>query len=146
MKTESESIRQSDGDHRWADLDDGSTGEQGQWETMPQALGLWERRSMLSSATQPRWERVVFTVDSGASDTVVPPGVCSLAPLHHTEKVGTEHEFANSAIITNLGERRCLMRTSEKGAIINMKWQVVDVHKPFLFLGKMNDQGHDCVC
>ena len=29
-------------------------------------LGLWERRSMLSSATQPRWERVVFTVDSGA--------------------------------------------------------------------------------
>ena len=100
---------------------------------------------MLSSATQPRWERVVFTVDSGASDTVVPPGVCSLAPLHHTEKVGTEYEVANSAIITNLGERRCLMRTSEKGAILNMKWQVVDVHKPLLSVGKMNDQGHECV-
>ena len=39
------------------------------------ALGLWKRRSQLSSATVPRWERVVLTVDSGASDTIIPPAL-----------------------------------------------------------------------
>ena len=37
------------------------------------------------------------------------------------------------------------MRTSPEGAILNMKWQVVEVHKPLLSVGKMNEQGHECV-
>ena len=109
------------------------------------AMGLWERRSQISSATVPRWERVVLTVDSGASDTVIPPGVCSLAVLHHTEKVGTEYEVANGGIIENLGERRCLMRLSEKGNVLDMKRQVVDVHKPLLAVSKLVEAGHEVV-
>ena len=99
----------------------------------------------MSSATVPRWERVVLTVDSGASDTVIPPGVCALATLFHTEKVGTEYEVANGGIISNLGERRCLMRLSENGSVLNMKWQVVDVHKPLLAVSKLVEAGHEVV-
>ena len=121
----------------------------GSWHELEQRLptlhGLWERRPMLSSASEIRWERIILTVDSGASDTVVPPSVCSLAPLHHTEKVGTEYEVANAAVLENLGERRCQMKTSENGKVLNMKWQVVDVHKPLLSVSKLTEQGHDVV-
>ena len=43
----------------------------------------------------------MLTVDSGAGDTVVPPSVCRLAPLHMTNKVGVEYEVANGAGIEN---------------------------------------------
>ena len=37
------------------------------------------------------------------------------------------------------------MRLSEKGAVLNMKWRVVDVHKPLLSVGKLIEVGHDVV-
>ena len=101
---------------------------------------------------------VVITVFNDKSFTFItktPPasvllkkaaGLKSGSGRPNTEKVGTEYEVDNSAVITNFGERRCLMRNSEKGSILSMKWQVVDVHKPLLSVGKMNEQGHECVC
>ena len=49
-----------------------------------------EKGQQLMSAAD-GWERVTLIVDSGASDTVVPPNVCRRATLHHTPKVGTEY-------------------------------------------------------
>ena len=46
-----------------------------------------EKPGSLMSAVD-GWEKVTLMVDSGASDTVIPPSVCSLAQLHHTPKVG----------------------------------------------------------
>ena len=37
------------------------------------------------------------------------------------------------------------MRLSENGAIMNMKWQVVDVHKPLLVVSQLVEAGHDVV-
>ena len=67
--------------------------------------GLWRRKPSLSVVWPPEWEKLVLTVDSGASDTVVPPSVCSLAPLHMTNKVGVEHQVANGAVIDNVRKR-----------------------------------------
>ena len=41
---------------------------------------LAEKKGVLN-ASAPAWEKLTLTVDSGASDTVVPPSVCPSAPL-----------------------------------------------------------------
>ena len=69
------------------------------------ALGLWAKQS-LNAAQDIQWEKVVLTVDSGASDTVLPPSIARLVPLMRTSKVGTEYEVANGAVIYNLGEKK----------------------------------------
>ena len=107
--------------------------------------GLWQRKSSLSAVRPPEWERLILTVDSGASDTVVPPSVCSLAPLHMTNKVGIEYEVSNGAVIENLGERRVQMKDPKSGKLLNMAFQVVDVHKPLLSVSKITEQGHTVV-
>ena len=91
------------------------------------------------------WEKLTLTVDSGASDTVVPPRYCSWSTIFHTEKVGTEYEVANGQVVHNLGERRCIMKVSEKIAELNISLQVVEVHKPLLAVSSITAQGHQVV-
>jgi hypothetical protein len=91
------------------------------------------------------WEKLTLTVDSGASDTVVPPKFCSWSTIFHTEKVGTEYEVANGQVVHNLGERRCIMKVSEKIAELNIAFQVVEVHKPLLAVSSITAQGHQVV-
>ena len=77
-------------------------------EVIPAGLcGLWAKQALSAAAELPQWERVVLTVDSGASDTVIPPSVARSLPLLHSSKVGIEYEVANGATIPNLRERRC---------------------------------------
>ena len=104
--------------------------------------GLWQRKSSFSAIRPPEWERLILTVDSGASDTVVPPSVCSLAPLHMTNKVGIEYEVANGAVIENLGERGVQMKDQKSGKLLKIAFQVVDVHKPLLSVSKIIERGH----
>ena len=68
--------------------------------------GLWSMKATSAVADHPEWERIMLTVDSGASETVVPPDVASCLPLIHTSQVGTEYELANGGVVVNLGERR----------------------------------------
>ena len=93
------------------------------------------------------WEKITLTVDSGASDTVIPPECLTWLQLIHTEKVGTEYEVANGEIVHNLGERRCMMRISEKMTDeLEISFQVVeDVHKPLLAVSSIVKQGHQVV-
>ena len=65
--------------------------------------GLWARQA-LSHVQESEWELIVFTVDSGASETVVPPSVGRGLPLVDSDKVGLEHEVANGGVVVNLGE------------------------------------------
>ena len=37
--------------------------------------GLWTRQALCAASEKPHWERVILTVDSGASDTVIPLSV-----------------------------------------------------------------------
>ena len=104
-----------------------------------------ERPSALSAATESQWEKVTLTVDSGASDTVVPPTVCPGAELLTTSRVGTEYEIANGGFIENLGEKRCLTQFSASGSSppMLMNFQVVDVSKALLSVHRVAEQGHD---
>ena len=72
--------------------------------------GLWAKQALLAASAAPQWERVVLTVDSGASDTVLPPSVARNVPLAHTSKVGTEYEVANGGVVLNLGEKKAEMK------------------------------------
>ena len=107
--------------------------------------GLWLRKHLLSDVRPPEWERFVLTVDSGVSNTVVPPSVCSFAPLHMTNQVGVEYEVANGAVIENLGEERVQTKYPKSGKLLNMAFQAVDVHKPLLSVSKITEQGHKVV-
>ena len=58
-----------------------------------------EKRGVLSAVGEPDWEKVTLTVDSGASDTVVPPTVCRAAKLVKGDKFGIEYEIADGETI-----------------------------------------------
>ena len=73
------------------------------------------------------------------------PSVCNLAPLHITNQVGIEYDVANGAVIENLGEQRVQMKDPKSGKLLNMAFQVVDVHKPLLSVSKITEQGHKVV-
>ena len=100
---------------------------------------------LLMPAGEIKWEKITLIVDSGASDVVVPPSVCAGALLHHTAKVGIKYEIANGGTLENLGERRCLLKTSETDTLESafaMAFQVVDVNKALLSVHKVCEQGH----
>ena len=108
--------------------------------------GLWLKQSLMAAAEMPEWERVVLTVDSGASDTVIPPSVARHLPLINSDKVGIEYEVANGGVVVNLGERRAEVSTKMGHAnTFLMSFQVVDVHKPLLAVSKLVAAGHKVI-
>ena len=105
--------------------------------------GLWLRQALLAASEVPEWERVVLTVDSGASDTVVPPRAARNLPLLHSPKVGVEYRVANGGVIVNLGERRATVKTKMgSDASFIMSFQFVRVHKPLLVVSRLVGAGH----
>ena len=105
--------------------------------------GLWARQALCVASEKPQWERVVLTVDSGASDTVVPPSVACSVPLMSTLKTGIEYEVANGGVVVNLGERRARVLTRKDGdKPLLMNFQVVKVHKPLLAVSGLVEAGH----
>ena len=112
-------------------------------EVHPVALcGLWARKAISAVADHPEWERVVFTVDSGASEAVVPPSVGRNLPLLHSVHFGTEYEVANGGIIVDLGEKRAEIVTKPGSKnLMAMSFQVVEVHKPLLAVSRLVEAG-----
>ena len=113
----------------------------------PKSLcGLWAKQALNAVSSKPQWERVVLTVDSGASDTVLPPSICANIPLAHSSRVGTEYEVANGGTVVNLGERKAEMKLREGDtSTMIMSFQVVEVHKPLLAVSRLVDAGHKVV-
>ena len=106
--------------------------------------GLWARQALMAASAMPQWERVVLTVDSGASDTVIPPHIARNLPLLHSNKVGIEYEVANGGVVINLGEKRAEMKLKEDDtSSMIMSFQVVEVHKPLLAVSRLVEAGHD---
>ena len=91
------------------------------------------------------WDKLTLTVDSGASDTVVPPRFCSWSTIFHTEKVGTEYKVANGEVVHNLGERRCTILVDNDVGELTIAFQVVEVHKPLLAVSSLTAQGHNVI-
>ena len=88
-----------------------------------------------------------MTVDSGASDTVIPPHLLQWCAMLHTANNGTEYEVANGDVVHNLGEHGAIMCNAEKSMDeLGISFQVVDdVHKPPLAVGSIVKQGHKVV-
>ena len=105
--------------------------------------GLWAKQALCAVSALPQWERVVLTVDSGASDTVLPPNIACNIPLSHSSRVGIEYEVANGAVVVNLGERKAEMKLREDDtSSMLMSFQVVEVHKPLLAVSRLVENGH----
>ena len=68
----------------------------------------------LNAVRGAHWEKVTLTVDSGASDTVVPLTVCPGVELMYSSRVCIEFEIADGSTIENLGERHCLTQFPSK--------------------------------
>ena len=108
---------------------------------------LRERSPQLSAINSGGWEKVTLIVDSGASDTVIPPKVCRAAEIRSSSKVGTEYEVADGGVAKNLGEKLCEMKVNESDDIgLEIAFQVVDkVNKALLSVHRVCMQGHDVV-
>ena len=101
------------------------------------------KQALSAVSDLPEWERVVLTVDSGASDTVVPPSVAANLPLLHSSQVGIEYEVANGGVLLNLGERQAEVITKFGNKVsFLMNFQVVKVHKPLLAVSRLVEAGH----
>ena len=113
-------------------------------EVVPAGLcGLWAKQALSAAAELSQWERVVLTVDSGASGTVLPPSVARSLPLLHSSKVGIEYEVANVGVLVNLGAKKADVMLTEDGTkYVVMSFQVVGVHKPLLAVSKLVESGH----
>ena len=104
------------------------------------------RANGLLAVKENEWEEIVMTVDSGASETVAPPDVASGIPITDSPASlrGAMYEVANGEVITNKGEKRCVIQC-EEGTAKLMNIQVCDVHKPLLAVSKLCDSGHAVV-
>ena len=92
------------------------------------------------------WELLEFAVDSGATETVVPPDVLHCINLMQgaASKRGVEYEVANGEKIPNLGEKK-FVGTSEEGTERNMTAQVCDVNKALLSVKRVVKAGNRVV-
>ena len=85
----------------------------------------------------------LLTVDSGASDTIVPPHVARNLLSSHPSKVGIEYEVANGGVIVNECERRAAVKTKMGSeASLIMSCQFVEVHKPLLAVSRLVEAGN----
>ena len=130
---------------KWSDFDSDALCKFGSQVHSSGLCGLWLRQALMAAQALPEWERIVLTVDSGASDTVVPPHVAKNLPLLPSAKVGIEYEVANGGVVANLGERRGEIKTRDGGPCFLMSFQVVEVHKPLLAVSKLVECGHKVV-
>ena len=95
----------------------------------------------LCAVESDEWKPFTATVDSGASEHVVPPNVVDHIKLDDGVKKGCEYEVADGGTIENLGERRCLVANDHSHSVNRIDLQVTDVHKPLLSVAKMVDAG-----
>ena len=96
------------------------------------------------------WSEIVFTVDSGASETVIGLDCLSAVPLIQgiAAQNDVKYECANGAIIKNLGEKKFVgtwFAGSRDGRGVSrpMTAQVTSVNKALMSVGKLEDGGYE---
>ncbi len=88
------------------------------------------------------WKVVAAVVDSGAEETVTPPGLLpgrvSESPM---QRAGGRYRAANCARIPNLGEQVVSFRTGE-GHGCSLRFQVAGVERPLISVSQLARTGH----
>ena len=92
------------------------------------------------------WEKIELAVDSGASDSVVPPTMPASIPTVEgpASKRGVLYEVASGHQIPNEGEKKNTAVTDE-GAEKKMTLQVCDVNQGLLSVSKVAGAGNRVV-
>ena len=88
------------------------------------------------------WREIAAVVDSGAEETVAPPGLfpgeVAESPM---QRSGGRYRAANGARIPNLGQQRVSFRPSE-GHGCSLRFQVADVERPLISVSQLGKTGH----
>ena len=92
------------------------------------------------------WEELELTVDSGASETVVPEGMVNSVEVKEgpAAKSGVQYECANGDRIPNLGEQKFVAYTQE-GCQKGIRAQVCEVNKALLSVRRLVEAGNRVV-
>ena len=116
-------------------------------KVVPERLSRMGNRS--DGNEYPGWTLVEFTVDSGATETVMGLSQLSQVPLQKSSTShGARYEVANGAIIENQGERRFIgvcfdCEGNARGIARRFTAQVCDVNKALLSVGRLEDAGYE---
>ena len=91
-------------------------------------------------------ETFEIAVDSGATETVLSPGMLKTIELRDgpASRSGIQYEVADGRTIPNLGEKQFVVR-SEEGVIRELTCQVCEVNKPLLSVHKVVQAGNRVV-
>lgn len=92
---------------------------------------------------QSGWVKISAIMDSGAAESVAPPGLASHIPLRESEasRRGQVYHTADGTKIPNLGER-VVQTETEDGQRYNLTYQVASVTKPLNSVSKICDKGN----
>lgn len=90
------------------------------------------------------WEAIELAVDSGASETVIPPHLLQHIDMSpgDAHQRGVMYEVANGQRIPNLGEKVFLAETHQEGHTRAIRAQVCDVSKPLMSVSKLVRAGN----
>ena len=88
------------------------------------------------------WQKLVITVDPGASDSVAPASSATNVAITESPgiKAGATYEVANGEIIHNFGQKDCVIAAGGSSPQL-LSFQVCAVHKPLLSALKLNAAG-----
>ena len=98
----------------------------------------------LCSLDQPKagWRSVTAVVDSGAEETVAPPGMLpgrvEESPM---QRAGCRYRAANGSRLPNLGQQVAAFRTSE-GLSRSLRFQSAGVERPLISVAQLARTGH----
>ena len=110
-------------------------------------LGVLQREAALVAAiTRPQPGGVVEAViDSGAEESVAPPGFFAAAVEPSAmSRAGLRYRAANGSRIKNVGQQRVAFNTSE-GHHAVMPFQVAEVERPLISVAQLATAGHRVV-
>ena len=90
------------------------------------------------------WIRIKGVMDSGASESVAPPGLCPLYPVVPSagSMAGQEYMSASNDLIPNLGEQ-VLDVVLDGGQESQIKYQIAEVSRPLNSISEICDAGGD---
>ena len=92
--------------------------------------------------TKAGWRSVTAVVDSGAEETVAPPGLLpgrvEESPM---QRAGGRYRAANGSRLPNLGQQVAAFRTTE-GLARSLRFQIAGVERPLISVAQLARTGH----
>ena len=96
------------------------------------------------SLDRPRggWRVITAVVDSGAEETVAPPGLRpGKVEVSAMQRAGGRYRAANGARIPNLGQQTATFHTPE-GHACSLRFQIAGVERPLISVSQLARTGH----